>query len=171
MQLRRETAGDHAAIGELVGLAFDGRTNEPDLVDRLRRRATYRPAYSLVAEHEGRLVGHVMLSEAALVTTDGDVSVLVLAPLSVHPDAQGVGVGSALVRRVLELAGDEGEPCVVVLGDPAYYRRFGFAPAEPLGILPPPGVPAAAFSVSMRPRSSLRGTVQFPPVFSETGTL
>jgi putative acetyltransferase len=57
--------------------------------------------------------------------------------LSVRPDRQRAGVGSALVHTVLGAADALGETVVVLLGSPAYYRRFGFRPAAELGIVAP----------------------------------
>jgi putative acetyltransferase len=172
VHLRREEPGDHAEVGELVRLAFDGRPNEPALVEHLRSGHTARPEFAMVAEHEGRLIGHSMLSDVDVVGDQTSERILILAPVSVHPEAQRRGVGSALVRCQIERATDAGELAIVVLGDPAYYARFGFEPSEPLGVSPPNGVPAEAFGLCLlQPDRLLRGTVRFPPVFEETGTL
>ncbi len=172
MLVRQEEPRDHAEVARLVGLAFDGRANEPALVERLRSDPLARPEFALVAERDRRLVGHSMLSPVDVVGEDQTVRIQVLAPVSVHPDAQGHGVGSALVRREIDLAALAGELAIVVLGDPGYYRRFGFEPAEPLGVAPPTGVPTEAFGLCrLRRDAPLRGTVRFPPLFEETETL
>jgi putative acetyltransferase len=163
VRLRPETPADEDEIETVVASAFDGRPNEPALVRRLR------PAdVALVAVRDGQVVGHVMLSPVEVVDGDRVARALVLAPLSVHPSAQGQGVGAALVHRALELAGS----AVVVLGDPGYYGRFGFEPCTRHGVRPPEGVPAEPFSVWLPPGGAeVQGTVRFPAAFAETGTV
>jgi putative acetyltransferase len=91
------------------------------------------PQLSLVAERDGELVGHVVCSRGRI----DDAPALGLGPVSVRPDQQRGGVGSALVHAVLGAAQALDEPVVVLLGDPAYYSRFGFGPASALGIAAP----------------------------------
>lgn len=80
-------------------------------------------------------VGHVLLSYIGLEGSGRDV--LTLAPLSVDPDYEGRGIGTQLMEAVLAEADRSGEPLVVVLGDPAYYSRFGFEPADRFLVAPP----------------------------------
>ena len=92
--------------------------------------------------------------------------------MSVRPDRQRAGIGSALVRAGLAAADARGEPLVLVLGHPEYYPRFGFRPASQLGIAAPdPRIPNAVFMAL--PLSSydpaIRGRVVFPPAFAVTG--
>jgi putative acetyltransferase len=91
------------------------------------------PALSLVAEVDGEVVGHVVCTRGSV----GGAPALGLGPLSVLPARQRAGVGSALVHTALGVADGLGEPLVALLGDPAYYARFGFRPAADLGITPP----------------------------------
>lgn len=91
------------------------------------------PELSLVAEDDGDLVGHVVCSRGYV----DDAPALGLGPASVRPDRQRSGVGSALVRAVLGAAEALDEPVVALVGDPAYYSRFGFGPASALGITAP----------------------------------
>jgi putative acetyltransferase len=147
----------------LTAAAF-GREQEATLVDAIRASDRYVGELSLVAVDGGEVVGHVMLSYVDLDGRD----VLQLSPLSVAPDRQGEGIGSALSREALRLADERGEPLVVVLGHPTYYPRFGFRPAASLGIEPPdPSMPAEAFMVAPLGAydPALRGKVTFPPAF------
>ena len=93
MRIRRETATDCAAVYSVVKRAFESaeRTdgNEQDLVNALRKGAAFIPALSLVAEADGKVVGHIMFTRAAV---DGK-PVLALAPLSVLPEHQRKGIG------------------------------------------------------------------------------
>jgi putative acetyltransferase len=120
MVVREETPADVSAIQRVVSEAF-GRPDEADLVDRLRIAGD--AVVSLVAEEDG-IVGHVLLSRMS-----APFPALGLAPLSVAPSHQRRGVGSRLVRDALDRARRGGWRGVFVLGEPEYYRRFGFDPS------------------------------------------
>ena len=125
-ELRSPTPGEEAAIGEVVRAAF-GREEEADLVRRLRQEGAV--IAEAVAAEPGRILGHILFS-ALPVLRQGDVlQAAALAPLAVVPDRQRQGVGAALVRHGLGLCRELGIPAVIVLGDPAYYARFGFEAA------------------------------------------
>ncbi|WP_109507256.1 GNAT family N-acetyltransferase [Nocardioides speluncae] len=145
MQIRQESPDDVAAIRAVTAAAFagmahsmppvdpDGVPGEASLVGWLRESAGWIPELSLVAEAGGQIVGHAVATRG---TVDGEPA-LGLGPVSVAPDRQGGGVGSALVRGVIAAADELGEPLMVLLGEPAYYSRFGFRPATELGIASP----------------------------------
>ena len=134
--VRAEAPQDHGAIAALVSAAFDsdGTQLEARLVEAVRRGAGYWPELALVAELDGRVVGHVMVSGALLRDGDQERVVATLSPLAVLPGCQQRGIGSALVRGVTRRADLRGEPLVVLQGDPRYYSRFGFEPAATCGI-------------------------------------
>ena len=123
--IRPERPGDAADIDRVHRTAFPG-PEEAGLVADLR--AAGRAAVSLVAVVDGTVVGHILLSPATPAPGLG------LAPLAVVPAFQRRGIGSDLVRAGLEAARSTGAAYVVVLGDPAYYGRFGFRPAASLGL-------------------------------------
>lgn len=101
------------------------------LLSALRRSVDWIPRLSLVAVPiEGKTIGHVVCSRAYI----GDHPALALGPLAVMPDRQRVGIGHALMHAVLGAAEALDETIVGVLGDPAYYARFGFRPASSVGI-------------------------------------
>lgn len=127
--VRAERGEDRGAIRAVHHAAF-GRDAEPDLVDRLRGDAAYIAALSLVAESEGRIVGHIMLTRASVQCASGDVEALALAPMAVVPRMQRRGVGAALIERALAEAERLGHALVIVLGHAAYYPRFGFRRAS-----------------------------------------
>lgn len=169
--IRPETPDDHLAIREVVTAAF-GSPAEADLVDRIRASAEYLPELALVAELDGRVVGHVMISGARLVGEGGERAIVMLSPLAVAPSDQGIGVGGALVRVATAGAAARGEPLVVLEGSPRYYGRLGFEPAQAHGIeLPlPDWAPPEAGQVLLLPGfdatdASLRGRVVYPPAF------
>ncbi|WP_199259339.1 GNAT family N-acetyltransferase [Paracoccus binzhouensis] len=118
-RIRAEEPQDHAAIAALLTRAFGGAA-EARLIEALRAEDSL--ALSLVAEAAGTIIGHVALSPLR-----AEAPALALAPLAVHPAVQSRGIGAALVRAALAAFDDH---AIVVLGDPAYYGRFGFIPAE-----------------------------------------
>jgi predicted N-acetyltransferase YhbS len=140
--IRPESPGDVESIHALTVAAFQRAPHtshtEHLIVDALR--AAGQLALSLVDERHGTLVGHVALSLVAV--TDGTRNWFGLGPISVVPGQQGLGVGSGLVRAALQRLREQGAGGCVLVGEPAFYGRFGFR-AEPLLVLP--GVPPAYF--------------------------
>ena len=140
--IRDETATDAEAIGLLTRLAFLDETysshTEQFIVAALRRAGQL--TVSLVAASGPELIGHVAVSPVGLST--GESGWHGLGPLSVHPLWQKQGVGSALVTAALERLRQLRSAGCVLLGDPAYYSRFGFEVRPGLVL---PGVPAEYF--------------------------
>lgn len=119
MQIRAESTGDRDAVHAVTAAAF-GQEDEARLVDALR--AENAVAVSLVADEDGAISGHVLLSRLK-----APENCLALAPVSVSPGRQGEGIGSALIREALRRAAAGGFAAVFVLGEPGYYTRFGFS--------------------------------------------
>lgn len=141
MLIRREAARDTAAIHAITAAAF-ARPGQPPghdpaearLVDELRASPAWLPRLSLVAvTADDEVIGHVLCTRGHAGTVPG----LALGPLTVRPDRQRRGVGSALMHAILGAADALGEPLAALLGDPAYYRRFGFRPGADYQITPP----------------------------------
>lgn len=125
MTIRPERAGDAAAIRS-VELAAFGQPDEADLVDALR--AGGDAVLSLVAEADGRVVGHVQFSRLTIHVDDGrTLPAVALAPMAVVPERQRQGIGSALVSAALRECRARGERIVIVVGHVAFYPRFGFS--------------------------------------------
>lgn len=168
MEIRPEQPGDHDAIRDLVTAAF-GSPDEATLVERIRASPNYRPDVALVAVIDGSVVGHVMVSHVALRHRGSERSVLSLAPLAVAPDHQHGGVGSALVRSVAAQADADGQPLIVLEGNPAYYSRFGFEDARSHGIhlpLPDWASPEAGQVLRLGTYDPvITGEVIYPPAF------
>lgn len=123
---------------------------------------------SFVAVVDGQVVGHTMLTRAWLDADDRLLTLPVLSPLAVHPDHQGTGIGGALIAHAIGAAERAGAPGVVLEGDPAYYSRFGFEPAEAWGLLRPSRrIPYAAFQWVRLPAHEpwMRGQFVYPDVF------
>ena len=169
--IRPESPEDHDAIRRLVAAAFQSEA-EAALVDRIRASREYVPEMALVAEADGEIVGHVMISHAVIRSADRDRRIVMLSPLAVLPERQGRGIGSALVRSAVGVADERGEPLVVLEGSPAYYGRLGFEHSLTYGIaihLPDWAPPEAAQVIrlaSFDPDDpTLRGEVVYPAAF------
>jgi putative acetyltransferase len=152
--IRAETASDRARIRALQIAAFGGAhgQNVAELVDDLRTIVEEGAGLSLVADSDAKVVGHAMFTQSLLDAPKSLVPVQVLSPLAVQPDRQRQGIGSALVRRGLELLAERSVPLVFLEGDPAYYSRFGFEPGAALGFRKPSlRIPDLAFQVMRLP--------------------
>ncbi|MGY6637514.1 MAG: GNAT family N-acetyltransferase [Erythrobacter sp.] len=140
--IRSEQPGDEAIIHHLTQAAFrdmpfsDGK--EQHLVDALRRNGDL--ALSLVAEADAKVVGHIAFSRVTI--SDGTPDWYGLGPVSVWPELHHRGIGSALVRRGVTDLRACGAAGVVLLGNPAYYARFGFVHDPRLSY---PGTPPEYF--------------------------
>lgn len=119
--IRYARASDHPAIAQVIAAAF-GRADEAELVARLR--ADGDALFELVAEEDGAVAGHIFFSR---LWADRAELYGALAPLAVTPSRQSQGLGGRLVQRGLESAREFGCHGLLVLGDPAYYGRFGFS--------------------------------------------
>ena len=131
IEVRAESEIDVPAVDALVEAAF-GRRQEADLAAALRDEAT--PALSLVGVLEDEVAGHVFVSPAAIEGSAVSPLVAGVGPLAVQPRLQRQGVGSALMHAALESCSSLGWVAVFLLGNPAYYSRFGFELAAPRGI-------------------------------------
>ena len=139
-QIRQEQPPDYEEIYHLVQQAFAATTNsdgtEADYLTELRKKETFIPELSLVAEHsDGFLIGQIVLYQTHIITDNGPVHSLVLSPLSVHPDYFRRGIARALMTQAFHTACNMGYHAVFLCGEPAFYQRFGFIASYHLGIL------------------------------------
>ena len=137
--IRQETEKDISEIYTLIKTAFDTAKvkdgNEQDFAEGLRNSDYYIPELALVAEDKGKLIGHIMLTKTYVTKLDGSkYEGLLIAPVSVLLQYRNMGVGSALIRKGMELGKELGYKAVFLCGDPAYYHRFGFVPTTTFNI-------------------------------------
>jgi putative acetyltransferase len=162
--IRPEASADHEAIRQVNRLAF-GQDAEARLVDALRDGGYVKA--SLVAEKDERIVGHILFSDLPIVTEGGTVTALALAPMAVVPECQNQGIGSALIRRGLEVCKEQGHRIVVVVGHPHFYQRFGFSSKLGAHLDSPFSGRESFMALELVPGTlaDVRGRVNYPPPF------
>lgn len=160
--IRIENAGDEPTIRQVTQSAFADHPHsegtEPAIVDALRAQGDL--VLSHLAEVGGEVVGHAAWSAALLAS--GESGWFALGPISVRPDCQRQGVGSALIAAGAAYWRARGAKGLVLLGDPAYYSRFGFRCDTPLHI---EGTLAEYFQVWPFVDSIPATSVRFAPAF------
>ena len=170
MTVRRQEPGDYDAAQVVYAAAF-ARAEHPervppevDLFAALWEANDVIDELSFTALAEDEIVGHVTASRA----TVGPHPVVAVGPIGVLPERQGNGIGSSLMRALLDAAEAKDVPLVVLLGSPQYYGRFGFRPAVELGVVPPEPEWGSAFQA--RPlrayAPSVAGPFRYAPAFS-----
>lgn len=172
VEIRQETEADRKAVGRVVLAAFAGISesdqSEHLLIDRLRRSDQFIPELSLVAEIDDQIVGHILLSIIHVVEGTQRHPSLALAPVSVHPEYQGRGIGARLITAAHDKARQMGFGSVILLGHAEYYPRFGYRKASEYGIRLPFDVPDEnCMAVELIPGSlaGVVGRVEYPPEF------
>lgn len=169
LAIRAEEKSDHARVFEIQAAAF-GRRNEADLVEMLRTSA--HPQISLVAEEQGQILGHIFFSPVEIESSQDSPSVAGLAPVAVDPAHQRRGIGSALIRAGLHGCRELGWQAVFLVGNPAYYSRFGFSLAFPRSFTygnPLFDSALQVFESHPGVLAGCRGRVRFHAAFSQTG--
>ncbi len=168
MIIRQEKPSEYPAIFDLVKVAFQtakvSNGTEQDYVDKLRASGNYIPELALVAEENGKLVGHIMLTKTYVAIGEQNFEALIIAPLSVALEYRNRGIGSQLVLASFDLAKKLGYTAVFVAGDPEYYGRFGFQPSVRFGIrlVPAIGDPyVMVYELTSGALADVKGTVTF----------
>jgi len=144
LKIRESTESDRSAIDAIHMNAFGQPQGQEivDLVNDLLKDETAKPLLSLVAEKDGKLVGHILFTTARLQPGNEETIIRILAPLAVSSENQGDGIGGGLIKEGLKQLAESGVDLVFVLGHPHYYPRFGFQTAGLLGFEAPHTIPS-----------------------------
>lgn len=166
MIIRQEKSSDVESIETVTIQAFLDAPHtdhtEQFIVRALREAKVL--TISLVAEDQDKIIGHIAVSPVTI--SDGTKGWFGLGPISVMPDYQRSGIGSQLMHKALEALQDLGASGCVVLGDPAYYSRFGFKPESSLVL---PSIPAEYFQALSFGDSVPQGRVAYHDAFNAKG--
>lgn len=162
IKLRHEQPLDYKETENVTREAFWNHyspgCNEHYLVHIMRECQAFVPELDVVAEYDGKIVGNIMYMKSVIRGDDGnEYEVLSMGPISVLPEFQHQGVGSKMIEYTKSLARDMGFRAISLLGDPDYYVRQGFVPAEALGIRTADNMYAAAFQVCELYEDALAG--------------
>ncbi|MCW3840285.1 N-acetyltransferase [Micromonospora yasonensis] len=177
LRLRPEDPADEGPVARVLAAAFarpDVATPpEVALVEELRHSDAWIPELAMVAEYGGEVVGYALLTRVRVCTDPGSYPALALGPVAVAPNRQRIGHGTAVVQAALDAATELEERLVVVLGDPAFYRRFGFGRADRMGLTSPWSGLGEPWQALVLPPSTgdeappAPGEVVFPPPWSK----
>lgn len=163
--IRDEQPADIQDIEELTRAAFLNEEHsshtEQFIVNSLRKNGQL--SISLVAVENDVIVGHVAISPVSI--SSGETGWYGLGPISVCPDKQGQGIGSLLMHASLDKLKQSGGKGCVLLGDPAYYSRFGFKSYPDLNL---PGVPPEYFQALSFTDHIPQGNVTYHEAFDAT---
>jgi putative acetyltransferase len=164
--VRSETDADVGAIAEVTVLAFKTLqiSNHTEQFIIAALRASDALTVSLVAEMEGRVVGHIAFSPVSM--SDGSAGWYGLGPVSVLPEYQRQGIGGALIREGLSRLQGLGARGCCLVGHPEYYKRFGFRNTRGLGH---EGVPEEVFFAMSFDGHMPQGIVEFHAGFQAVG--
>ncbi|WP_315118139.1 N-acetyltransferase [uncultured Clostridium sp.] len=170
--IRQETEKDYKLSEYTIEKAFENAEysdhKEQFLVERLRKSEVFVPELSLVAEFDGEIVGHIMLTKLIIKNGVREYESLALAPVSVLPQHQNKSIGSMLIIESLKIAKELGFKSVIVLGHDKYYPRFGFKPADLWDIKAPFDVPKEFFmalELESGRLADVSGVVVYPKEF------
>lgn len=161
-EIRQERPEDYRRTEEVTREAFWNQFMpgcvEHYLLHVMRDSSAFVPELDLVAVEDGTLAGHAAAVKGTIRGDDGRVrQVLTLGPISVLPEYQGRGIGGRLLAAVKERAAEMGFPALLLCGDPAYYSRHGFVPAEQFGIRTADGMYMAALQACELREGALKG--------------
>lgn len=163
--IRDEQVEDIETIEHLTKAAFQNAEHtshtEHFIVNSLRNYGQL--TISLVAVEDGSIIGHVAISPVQI--SSGEIGWYGLGPISVHPNKQGLGIGSLLMNKSLEKLKNLGAKGCVLLGDPNYYSRFGFKNYPELIL---PDVPSEYFQALNFSGHFAKGYVSYHEAFNAT---
>ena len=164
--IRAERPGDSAAVITINDRAFAG-TDESGLIEAIKQSG--RPAISLVACSDDTPIGHILFSPIQIQSDGAAIATLALAPMAVLPAFQRRGIGTLLVEAGLKECARQGCQVVIVVGHPTFYTRFGFGPANGLGlrsVYSSAGDAFMALELSKGVLAGRTGVVEYPVEFA-----
>jgi len=166
MIIRKEKGSDVEAISEVTKAAFENhphsKQTEQFIVNALR--AANALTISLVAEIDGKVVGHIAFSPVAI--SNGSQGWYGIGPVSVLPELQRQGIGKSLIQKGLSLLKGLGAKGCALVGEPEFYSRFGFRNYPDLIL---EGIPQEYFLALPFKKNTIKGTVAFHRAFSASG--
>ena len=166
MIIRREKKEDFTKIYEINKQAFNQK-DESELIERIRVGKNFIPELSLVAEENGKILGHILFSKIRIIG-EKEYESLALAPMAVLPKYQKQGIGTKLIEEGLKKARKLGFDSVIVIGHKDYYPKFGFERASKWNIECPFEVPNESFMAIELMIEALKeksGIVEYPKEF------
>lgn len=172
--LRKEIPADYLEVEALIEAAFKTMKisdhQEHRLVARLRRAPEFIPALSIVAEKDGELQGHILLTPISIANDTETFPALALAPVSVKPAWQRQGIGGQLIEEAHRQARELGHTTIVLVGHETYYPRFGYQLCRDFHIklpFPAPDENCMVLALSEGVLTNVNGTVEYPASFFE----
>ncbi|MBR9920454.1 MAG: N-acetyltransferase [Bacteroidetes bacterium] len=173
LQIRTETPADYSTVEALVEAAFQeteySDQQEHKLVNRLRKAPAFITELSIVADIQGDIVGHILLTPILIKDEKNTYNkALALAPVSVKPALQSKGIGGALIEESHQRAKKLGYEAIVLLGHEGYYPRFGYEPAHKFGVNLPFEAPlenCMLIELKHGALDEVAGMVEYPAAF------
>lgn len=172
--IRPEQESDYHAIKNVIKSAFENMhysdQKEHLLVEKLRHSDSYIPELSLVAIYEDELIGHITLSRAYINDEGQELKLAALAPVSVRSELQGKGIGSSLIHAVHNKASEMGYDAIVLIGDPGYYKRFGYQLAKKNNVTLGFDIPSDYWMIkflNQEATGKINGTIVYDEVFHQ----
>ncbi|CAM1344173.1 GNAT family N-acetyltransferase [Tenacibaculum amylolyticum] len=174
MTIREENKNDHKEVFNVIEKAFKNEEftdhKEQFLVERLRKSDAFIPELSLVAEIDGEIVGHILVTKLRIKNKANEFDSLALAPVSVIPKFQGKGIGGKLILESHKIAKEIGYKSIILLGHEKYYPKFGYKQADKFGIELPFDVPkenCMTIELIENGLNGVSGMVEYPKEFNE----
>ena len=174
IKIRKEQASDYQDVFHLIEKAFKNMElsdhKEQFLVQRLRKSDSFIPELSIVAVKENIIVGHILLTKLKIKNKKKEFESLALAPVSILPEFQNMGIGGKLIIQSHKIAKDLGFKSVILLGHEKYYPKFGYLQADKFGIELPFEVPkenCMALELTESGLNGVSGIVEYAKEFNE----
>lgn len=165
--IRSASSNDLDSLLQVHQAAFGGKLEEANLVQLLHERQ--KAVVSLLASSDNCVVGSVVFSPVELDPPDSKFHAVGLAPVAVLPEFQRQGIGSLLIQEGMRICKENNFNAIVVLGNPAYYSRFGFVRASNFGLKNEYKVNDEFMVLELEEHilQQVQGTIKFGPEFQE----